>query len=137
MSSSIQAVLLYAGWTLALLCGIAMLRATYSLTGRRAANAFAVGGDDVSAFSGRLCRAHANCYENLPVFAAIVLGAYAADSSAITDPLAMWVVAARIAQSIVHLWSTGIPAVALRFCCLLPQLAIQIWWLITLFGVAP
>lgn len=134
MTASLHAVLLYAAWTLTLLCAIAMLRVTYALSGRRAANAFAIGGDDVSAFSGRLCRAHANCYENLPIFAAIVLAAAVADRSDITDPLALWAVTARIAQSAVHLWSTSVPAVTLRFACLLPQLAIQAWWLIALLG---
>jgi uncharacterized MAPEG superfamily protein len=136
MSASLQAVLLYAGWTFALLCAIAALRLGYTLTGRRAANAFAVSGDDVSPFSGRLCRAHANCYENLPIFASIVLAAAIAGRNDITDPLALWVVVARIAQSTVHLSSTGVPAVTLRFACLLPQLAIQAWWLVRLLGAA-
>ncbi len=66
MSSSASALLGYAAWTLALLGGIAVLRSALTLSGRRAANRFAVSGDDVSPFSGRLCRAHANCYESLP-----------------------------------------------------------------------
>lgn len=133
MHPSLTAVLFYAAWTLLLLSGIAALRAYHTLRGR-AANAFAVSGDDVSAFSGRLCRAHANCYENLPAFAAIVLAAAVAGRSDITDPLALWVVAARIAQSTVHLWSTRVPAVLMRFACMVPQVAIQAWWLAVLLG---
>lgn len=134
MSPSLIAVLLYAAWTLILLSTIAALRAYYTLIGR-AANAFAVNGDDVSAFSGRLCRAHANCYENFPALAAIVLAATVAGKGDTTDPLALWLVAARIAQSTVHLWSTSVPAVILRFVCLAPQIAIQAWWLVLLLGV--
>lgn len=135
MSVSLTAVLLYAAWTVFLLSAIAALRAYHTLGGRPA-NAFAVGGDDVSAFSGRLCRAHANCYENLPAFAAIALAAVVAGRGDITDPLALWVVVARIAQSTVHLWSTSVPAVIFRFACLAPQIAIQVWWLAQLLGAA-
>ncbi|TXI46399.1 MAG: MAPEG family protein [Lysobacter sp.] len=133
MSPSLTAVLLYAAWTLLLLSAIAALRAYHTLDGRPA-NAFAVGGDDVSAFSGRLCRAHANCYENLPAFAAILFAAMLAGRSDITDPLALWLVAARAAQSTVHLWSTSVPAVIFRFACLAPQITIQVWWLAQLLG---
>lgn len=135
MSPSLIAVLLYAAWTLILLSAIAGLRTYYTLSGR-AANAFSVNGDDVSAFSGRLCRAHANCYENLPAFATIVLAAVVAGKGEVTDSLALWAVAARIAQSTVHLWSTRVPAVILRFACLAPQIAIQAWWLVLLLGAA-
>ena len=73
MHASDFALVAYASWTLALVFAIACLRASLTLRGKRAANAFSVTGDDVSPFSGRLCRAHANCVENLPVFAVIVI----------------------------------------------------------------
>ena len=88
MSSSLIALLGYAAWTLALLGGIAMLRTYYTVVGGRYANSFKTTGEDVSAFSARLCRAHANCYENLPIFAALITVATVSGQSAITDPLA-------------------------------------------------
>lgn len=128
MSPSLVALVGYAAWTLALLAGIATLRSALTLSGRRAANEFSPGGSDVSAFSGRLCRAHANCYESLPIFGAIVLAAVASGNAAVTDPLAMWVLVARIAQSATHLVSTSAAAVTVRFGFFSVQLAIEIWW---------
>lgn len=51
----------------------------------------------------RSMRAHANCLENLPVFAAIVLALYAGGISTMaTDIMAIIVLIARICQSVVH-----------------------------------
>jgi uncharacterized MAPEG superfamily protein len=136
MSSSLLALLGYAAWTLTLLGGIAMLRSYYTLVGGRYANSFKTTGEDVSAFSARLCRAHANCYENLPAFAAIIAVAALSGSAAITDPLALWVLAARIAQSTAHLISTRNRAVILRFSFLMVQWVIQLVWVVQLLAVS-
>ncbi len=132
MSSSALALLGYAAWTLALLGGIAVLRSTLILSGRRAPNRFAVSGDDVSPFSGRLCRAHANCYESLPVYACIVLVAISSGNAQVTDPLALWALAARVGQSTTHLVSTSSRAVQVRFGFFFAQFLIQVWWLVGL-----
>ena len=132
MSASAWVVLAYSAWTLTLLCGIAVLRGALTVSGRRAANSFAVSGEDVSPFSARLCRAHANCCENLPPFAAIVLTAIASGASHLTDPLAPWALAARIAQSTVHLVSTSETAVRIRFGLFAVQISIQSWWIVLL-----
>ncbi|HSX90661.1 MAG TPA: MAPEG family protein [Pseudomonas sp.] len=134
MEHSLLAVLLYATWTLLLLGGIALLRVSVALAGKRAVNAFAVSGEDVSPFSARLCRAHANCYENLPIFAGLVLLAVASGNAAITAPLALWAVAARVGQSLVHLFSTSVAAVQLRFLFFLALWSIQAWWAAHLIG---
>lgn len=115
MHTSDFALVAYASWTLALVVAIACLRASLTLRGKRAANSFSVTGDDVSPFSGRLCRAHANCVENLPVFAVIVLAARLSGHAAAVDPIAPWIVTARVAQSSVHLASTSPRAVTIRF----------------------
>lgn len=132
MSNSALALLGFAAWMMLLLAGIALLRCTLTLGGRRAANSFAVSGSDVSPFSGRLCRAHANCYENLPVFAAIILAATLSGQADITDPLALWALAARICQSTVHLISTRNRAVILRFGLLMIQFVVQLVWIVRL-----
>jgi uncharacterized MAPEG superfamily protein len=128
MSHSLLALLGYAAWTLLLLTAIAALRTTLVLQRKRRANAFSPAGDDVSPFSGRLCRAHANCVENLPVFAAIVIAASIAGRGDITDPLALWVLAARIGQSTVHLWSLSRRAITWRFGFLVAQVLVLVWW---------
>ena len=135
MSLSLIALLGYATWTLALLGGIALLRTYYTLVGGRYANSFKVTGEDVSPFSARLCRAHANCYENLPIFVALIAAAALAGQSAITDPLALWVLAARVSQSTVHLISTRNRAVILRFSFLVAQWVMQLIWVVQLVAM--
>lgn len=129
---SLMALWIYAGWTFALLLGIAGLRTYLSLTRQRAPNRFAPSGDDVSPFSGRLCRAHANCYENLPIVATLILVAAATGNQDVTDPTALILVAARIGQSLVHLRSTTNRAVTLRFGFFVVQAGLVGYWLIAL-----
>ena len=135
MTHSLFALLGFATWTLLLLAGIALLRCCYTLIGERRANGFAVSGEDVSPFSGRLCRAHANCYENLPAFAAIIAVAALSGNAHITDPLALWALAARITQSSIHLISTRNRAVIARFSMLMVQWVIQAYWIVQILSV--
>ena len=132
MNASVIALLSYAAWSICLLGAIALLRLVVTLQGRRAANSFSIAGDDVSPFSGRLCRAHANCYENLPAFASIIVVAAISGDTSITDPLALWALLARVGQSTIHIISTSNRAVKLRFAFLFTQFVIQIVWIIQL-----
>jgi uncharacterized MAPEG superfamily protein len=134
MGPSALAVLGYAAWTILLVTCIGLQRGTLTLSGRRAPNSFKTDGSDVSPFGQRLARAHANCYENLPILGAIVLTAIATGHSSITDPLAPWVLIARVAQSTTHIVSTSSPAVMVRFTFFLAQIVIEIGWLIALFA---
>ena len=134
MNTSMLALLGFAAWTLLLLGAIAAIRTTLTVTGRKRANSFLPSGDDVSPFSARLCRAHANCYENLPIFAALILVAHATNNAHITSSLALWVLAARIGQSTLHLVSTRNRAVRGRFLCFAVQVLIEAWWAVRLFA---
>lgn len=136
MSLSLLALLGYAAWTVFLVLLIALLRTTLTVSGKRAANAFSPTGEDVSAFSHRLARAHANCYENLPVFGALIAVAALSGNGGVTDGLAMWVLGGRVAQSVIHLASTSELAVMARFGAFALQVGIQIAWVISLIGVA-
>ena len=136
MSTSNMALLFYCAWSICLLSAIAVLRGTLTLRGTRSANSFSVSGDDVSPFSARLCRAHANCYENLPAFAGIILVAALSGHTELTDPLALWVCAARVGQSTIHIISTSNSAVAIRFGFLFLQVLIQVFWIAKLVQLA-
>jgi hypothetical protein len=74
-------------------------------------------------------RVHANCLENLPLQAALLLYAIATLQTAITEPLALVLLGARVFQSLMHLISTGPLFVWLRFAGFFVQLAILAWWL--------
>jgi uncharacterized MAPEG superfamily protein len=128
MSSSILAVICFAAWTIVTALVMVSHRVFYVLGGRRKINTFPADGVAVSPFQARACRVHANCYENLPVFAALVLGAAVAGRSAITNPLAMIAVYARVAQSTVHLLSTSEVAVAIRATFWTVQIVIMVGW---------
>ncbi len=128
MSPSALALVGYVAWYLLLAISLLGYRTVLVLTKERAANAFDPSGSDVSEFSGRLCRAHANCYENLPMFASLILLAIATGNVAVTDPLARWVLVARVAQSTVHLISTSEMAVMARASFHGIQLGIMAYW---------
>lgn len=134
MNTSLLALLGFAAWTLLLLAGIATLRSVLTLSGRKRANSFLPSGDDVSPFSARMCRAHANCYENLPIFAALIVVAQLTQNTHITAPLALWVLAARVGQSTTHLISTRNRAVIARFAFFAVQVVIEIVWAVRLFA---
>lgn len=119
---------------MALVGAIAALQTALTLGGGRATHHFEPDGSDISPFAARLSRAYANCNENLPAFAAILLTALATEQSEITDGLALWVFAARIAQSTIHLVSTNAPAVTARFGFFLVQWGIQAWWVAQLIS---
>ncbi|MBT8450653.1 MAG: MAPEG family protein [Deltaproteobacteria bacterium] len=134
MSPSALALVGYVAWTILLASTIVFYRTALVLKKERAANDFLPSGEDVSPFSNRLCRAQANCFENLPAFAALILLALATGHTDITDPLARWVLVARVAQSTVHLISTSEMAVSLRALLLLVQLGVEAYWVVQ-FGL--
>lgn len=132
MGASATALVGFAGWYLLLTFALGFYRTSLVLTGQKAANSFAPDGSDVPPLGRRLNRARDNCYENLPLLAAIVLAASLTGKTNVTDPLAMVFLYARIGQSLTHLASTSEPAVFVRFGFFLAQLGIMAWWVIRL-----
>lgn len=128
MSASAFALLAYVSWTLLLVASIVVTRSWLTVTGARAANSFSPSGDDIGPFSGRLCRAHANCYESFAWVGGVLIVALLTDNAAITDGLAFWMIAARVGQSLVHLTSISAMAVTVRFGFFLIQVGISAWW---------
>ena len=105
MTIPVWALLGFAGWTvITLLVGVGTYRWSRILTGRTAIKDFRPDGTDGTDFYSRATRAHANCVENLPVFAAVVLAAGAAGlDDATLDVLACAIFGARVLQTLVHL----------------------------------
>jgi len=134
MSPTATALAGFAAWQILLTVALASFRTALVLGGQKEANAFATDGSDVSRFGRRLTRARDNCYENLPMFAALALAASLEGRTAVTDPLALWFLLARIGQSVTHIVSTSVRAVQVRFAFYLAQLVIMGWWAIRLLG---
>ena len=116
------------GWTLFLLILMEGLRARLVITGKIAGNAFRPDNANLSPFMQRLARAHANCVESLPVFGGLLLAAVVTGHAALTDPLAPWLMGARIAQSSAHLASLSVGAVNVRFGAFAIQVGICLYW---------
>ncbi len=105
-----------------------VVRSYLVVTGRIRANEFKPDNSNLAPFMQRLARAHANCVESLPIFGGLLLVAIVSGHHTITDSLALWLVAARIAQSSAHLVSLSVIAVNVRFAFFAVQLVIAIYW---------
>jgi uncharacterized MAPEG superfamily protein len=81
-----------------------------------------------------MTRARDNCFETLPVFAALALAAQLSGRLEVTDGMAMWVLYARLGQSVAHMISTSVPVVLVRATLFVVQLLIYLTWTIQLIG---
>jgi uncharacterized MAPEG superfamily protein len=134
MSHSATALALFIAWALALLVLMEVLRSRLVLAGRVLSNQFTPDNANLSPFMQRLARAHANCVESLPVFGGLLLLALATGQHAVTDPLALWFVLARVVQSTIHLASLSVLAVNARFAAFAVQMGIGVYWAIMLLA---
>ena len=132
MTPSAAALLGFVAWTILLVVLLAAFRISLVSAGKTSAAGFSPNGEDVEGFGRRLTRAHANCYENLPLVGAVLLYAIATDQTAITDGLAMAFLSARLLQSLTHLISTVRPAVTIRFAFYVVQILILAFWILKL-----
>ena len=130
MTLTSTVVLGYISWTLFLMVVMEILRVVVTVKTGRAANDFLPDGTDISPFANRLARAHANCYESFPIVGGILLFALATGQHSITDELALWLLAARVGQSCIHVATGSSLGAHIRFMFFLTQLAIVSWWLV-------
>ena len=95
----------FCGWTLMVLGGpIGLYRWAMIFAGHSRVNEWRADGMQGSGWYQRAMRAHANCVENLPVYAGIVLCATAARATgSLLDVLALTMLAARIFQTTTHI----------------------------------
>ncbi len=121
MTASVLALTGFVAWTLALLLLMEAVRTV-------PANQFVPDNANLSPFMQRLARAHLNCIEGLPVFGGLLAIAIMTQRTSITDPLALWLLGARIVQSSIHLASLSVTAVTLRFTAFAVQLIISVYW---------
>jgi uncharacterized MAPEG superfamily protein len=125
---SITALIAYALWAVVLVIAVGLWRTVLIMRGKARANSFTSGTPHGSDAYWRINRAHLNTVENLPIFAAIVLSGWVVgQETANFNRLAAIVVAARIVQSLIHILSGSVTAVALRFLAFAVQLVCDIW----------
>jgi uncharacterized MAPEG superfamily protein len=133
----IVALLAFAAWTLTLALAVVGSRIVLVLTGEKRPTDFPSGTPHGSDLYWRLNRAHANAFENLPIFAAIVLGGAALGvSSPRLATLALVVVGARIVQSCLHVTSGKAFVIVLRMTAFLTQLVCFAWMIVETLSLA-
>jgi uncharacterized MAPEG superfamily protein len=118
VTTPLLVLLLFAGWTLAVLAlGVGIERWSRILGGRAQLKDFRADEPHGSDLYRRATRAHLNCIENLPVYGAIAVVAHLTGAGGpVMDALASTVLGARIAQTSVHVaFPLTNPAVAVRF----------------------
>lgn len=137
MSASICALLGFAGWTLALAFVVLFYRTGIVFARKTPANSWTRGAQSWTdpAVITRITHAQSNCAENLPLVAAVLLGAQVLGQGAVTDGLACWLLAARLAQSGVHIIAVNHWMVFIRANFFAVQLLILAYWLLKLAGL--
>jgi uncharacterized MAPEG superfamily protein len=126
MTIPVWVLLLFAGWTLAtLLATVGVYRWSRILTGRAALSEFRADEPQGSDWYRRAMRAHANCVENLPLYAAVVVAiATSGVRSPVLDTLAVVLLAARVLQTVTHVVVEQTdPVVGVRFAFFFIQIA--------------
>ena len=115
MTVPVAALLAFSVWTLLLLgATVGVYRWSRVFAGQATVREWRGDRPQGSDWYLRALRAHANCIENLPVFAAIVVAAHLTGvSNATMNGLAVVIVLARVAQSITHVAFRQTEAVAI------------------------
>jgi uncharacterized MAPEG superfamily protein len=123
MSTPLWCLVGFVVWTLCLVVAIGFARVGAVMRGEKQPTDFPSGVPHGGDRYWRLNRAHLNCVENLPLFAAVVLVATAAGITAsVLGTLARVYLGARVGQSLTHVASGSAVAINVRFGFFLVQL---------------
>ena len=128
MESTAAAILWLVMWWALLMVQLPLVRLLASR--KTGSMAFDPNGFDLQGYGRRLTRAIANCQENIPIYIGVLLFAIVTDTTAITNATAIWLLYARIAQSVTHLLSTSSPMILLRFFFFLVQFLLIVCWVV-------
>lgn len=130
MSASLICLFGLIAWAMVLLTVVLGARIAAVVGQGHEPNIFAQDGSDLTGLGSRITRAERNNLEWMVIPAALIVYGVATGQSAITDGLAMIVLYARLAQSIIHIISLALPAVLLRASLFTVQFVIWIIWLV-------
>jgi uncharacterized MAPEG superfamily protein len=130
MTLPVWMLLGFAIWTVMLLMAtIGVYRWGMILTRGASISGFPADKVEGPAWYARAMRAHANCIENLPVFAVVIFALHVSGTSgALVDTLAVAVLAARVLQSSIHVaFEQTNSIVSIRFTLFSVQVASYLW----------
>lgn len=129
MNASLTALAGFASWTLLLALIVANTRVANFIGGAKIPiNKFSPSGEDLPGFGHRVTRAHLNCVENLPIFAALVAAAGLSGQFSIMEGTVMYVLYARIGQSVAHMISTASLVVWIRATFFFAQILLMAYY---------
>lgn len=134
MQEAYVALLVYGLWMYGLIFVMGFVRGKATKVGKITVETMDVNNRNISDFAYRVSRAHANCYENMPIFVGIVLVATMTGRIEIINGLAYVFIVARIAQTSFHLYSGSSRFIAMRGLCFMIQVILQIYWSILLLS---
>lgn len=134
MTATAMALALYITWTILLIFVMVGYRAKLVMSDSHSVK-FNADGSDAGKLGHRITRAHANCVESSVFVVGTLLLAIAQDQQTVTDPLAYWLIALRLVQSLVHISSGAVWAIGIRGLAFTGQLIICLYWLYGLTGV--
>ncbi|MCC0008574.1 MAG: MAPEG family protein [Hyphomicrobiaceae bacterium] len=129
MKIPVLVLLGFAAWTLLTLIGsVGVYRWSRILSGRASVAEWRADVPQGCEWYQRSMRAHMNCVENLPIFAALVVALMATGlQSPLIDTLAITTLVARVGQTVVHIMAPpSNPSAALRFTLFLVQVICMI-----------
>lgn len=116
MTIPLYALIGFVFWTVFLVLAIGASRVSQVVAGKAGPTSFPAGQPHGTDMYWRLNRAHLNCIENIPLFAAVVLAGHVSGHSAGSfATLAQVYMAARVAQSLTHISSGSVVAINVRF----------------------
>jgi uncharacterized MAPEG superfamily protein len=122
MTTPLFALMGFVFWTVFIVLAIGVVRVAQVASGKTAVNGFPSGQPHGSDTYWRMNRAHMNCVENLPLFAAVVLTGHVTGLTEGTfATLSEVYVVGRMLQSLIHVASGSAMAVNLRFTCFVVQ----------------
>ncbi|MGB3053128.1 MAG: MAPEG family protein [Polyangiales bacterium] len=130
MSIPVWVLLAFAVWSmLVLILTVGTYRWGLIFAGRVQVNEFRADQIEGSDRYRRAMRAHLNCLENLPIYGAIVLVIVVSGArSSALDSLALTLIGARIAQTLIHVsWKQTNLLAYLRFGFFFVQLICMFW----------
>lgn len=132
MQEAYVAILIYGLLMYGLILGMLFLRVGAAKAKKITFETVTTDNRNISEFAYRLSRAHANCFENLPIFVGIVLVATMTGRIEVINSLVYVFIFARLLQSSVHLYSASARFVPLRGLCFGVQVLLQVYWIIML-----
>lgn len=133
MTVPLLTLLGFAAWTLVVLAAtVGVHRWSLILTRRASIAGFPAHAPEGPGWYQRATRAHLNCIENLPVYAAIVVVAkLVGRHGQLFDTLSIAVLAARVCQTLVHVsFVQTARAVSFRFSLFTVQLLAMFWMIV-------